>query len=57
MTDGVLPDPQGGPPVKLDALSSNQLKELWVFINHKAQFDMDASLFEAFNKEFRARVK
>jgi len=35
------------------ALSPNALDDLWVFINHKAQFDMDASRFDDFNTAFR----
>lgn len=34
-------------------LSAESLAKLWTFINHRAQFDMDASLFDDFNEAFR----
>lgn len=38
-------------------LSSKSLDELWIFINHKAQFDMDAILFEDFNEALRRVIR
>ena len=34
-------------------LSTQALDDLWTFINTKAEFDMDASLFDDFNEAFR----
>ena len=34
-------------------LSPDALTKLWTFINHRARFDMDASLFDDFNEAFR----
>lgn len=36
-------------------LSPQALDGLWMFVNHKAQFDMDATLFDNFNKAFQLR--
>ena len=36
-------------------LSPAAVENLWRFINHKAQFDMDATLFDDFNEAYRAR--
>jgi hypothetical protein len=36
-------------------LSPQALDDLWTFVNHKAQFDMDATLFDNFNKAFQLR--
>lgn len=36
-------------------LSRDSLDRLWTFINHRAQFDMDAANFEHFNDAFRRR--
>ena len=36
-------------------LSPESLDKLWSFIHHRAQFDMDASLFESFNGAYRNR--
>jgi hypothetical protein len=36
-------------------LSTQALDDLWAFINRKAQFDMDATLFDDFNEAFRVR--
>lgn len=33
-------------------LSSRALNDLWTFINHKAEFDMDAQRFDEFNAAF-----
>jgi hypothetical protein len=30
-------------------LSPQALKDMWTFINHRAQFDMDATLFDDFH--------
>ncbi len=35
-------------------LSTESLESLWTFIQHRAQFDMDAALFDDFNEAFRA---
>jgi hypothetical protein len=37
----------------VESLSPRALEDLWTFINHKAQFDMDAVLFESFNSAFQ----
>jgi len=34
-------------------LPANALLDLWTFINHRAQFDMDATLFDSFNSAFK----
>lgn len=37
-------------------LPSESIEKLWTFIGHRAQFDMDAMLFDDFNEAFyRAR--
>jgi hypothetical protein len=36
-------------------LSEQSLEDLWTFINRRAQFDMDAGLFDDFNEAFRRR--
>ena len=36
-------------------LSDEALSDLWVFIQHKRQFDLDAILFDSFNDTFRRR--
>jgi hypothetical protein len=34
-------------------LSTTALDDLWTFINQKAHFDLDATLFDDFNEAFR----
>jgi hypothetical protein len=34
-------------------LSARALGQLWTFIQHRAQLDMDAALFDDFNEAFR----
>jgi hypothetical protein len=34
-------------------LSRKALDDLWIFVNHNAQFDMDIILFDDFNEAFR----
>ena len=36
-------------------LSDQAIESLGAFIHHKAQFDMDATLFHGFNAEYRRR--
>jgi hypothetical protein len=36
-------------------LSRESLADLWTFIQHRAQFDMDAIGFDDFNEAFRRR--
>lgn len=36
-------------------LSAEALDDLWAFINHRAQFEMDATLFDYFNEAFTLR--
>lgn len=36
-------------------LDAAALERLWTFINHKGLFDMDALLFDDFNRAFRER--
>lgn len=38
-------------------LSDEALSDLWVFIQHKGQFDMDAILFDSFDEAFRRRYE
>jgi hypothetical protein len=35
-------------------LSRNALEDLWVFVNHEMQFDMDCVLFDDFNLAVRS---
>lgn len=37
-------------------LSEQSLADLWTFITHRAQFDMDAIRFDDFNEAFRRRT-
>jgi hypothetical protein len=50
VTNGVYGASRLSPPVS--ALSPKALEDLWTFINVKAQFDMDATLFDNFNAAF-----
>jgi hypothetical protein len=36
-------------------LDADALERLWLFIHDRAQFDMDATLFDHFNEALRAR--
>ena len=38
-------------------LSDKSLSDLWVFIQSKRQFDLDAILFDSFNEAFRRRYE
>lgn len=40
---------------RLAALDDTQLQALWRFVNHVVPFDMDVTLFDAFNDEYRRR--
>ena len=54
-TRGTARDGEGVVIVSLANLTDEQINGLWDFIQNGAQFDMDASLFDAFNAEFRNR--
>lgn len=40
---------------ELSGLPAVVLQDLWVFVQHKACFDMDVTLFDEFNKAYRQR--
>jgi len=50
VTNGFYRERRLTPPVS--ALSPKALEDLWTFINVKAQFDMDATLFDDFKAAY-----
>lgn len=53
MTNGTYREVRFSPQVS--ELSRKALDDLWTFINHKTELDMDAILFDDFNDAFRAK--
>ena len=54
-TKGTVKDHEGVVIASVAELTDEQVRGLWDFIQNGAQFDMDASLVDAFNGEFRRR--
>ena len=57
VTVGELVDERGRSVVRLCDLSDAEIRCLGLFIYNKAQFDMDAVCFDAFNDEYRRRSR
>lgn len=54
MTEGTVTGPSGE-QMQLSPLTDQEVSDLWTFIRYEACFDMDAQLFDAFNREVAER--